>query len=69
MDLTRDDLPENIQRLKDLKIELPEAAGQSESTCPVPIDELFAHLTQKCSGGVCTSGESVSEFNPRFIRT
>ena len=69
MDLTRDDLPDSIQRLRDLKIELLEAEGQSESTCPVPIDETFAHLTKQCSDGACASEKSFSEYNLRFVRT
>jgi hypothetical protein len=69
MELTRDDFPEDIRRLRELDIDLPEAVGHSESTCPVPIEELFTHLTNRCSSSGCEAGKLHAEYNLRFVRT
>ena len=69
MELTRDDFPDDIRRLRELDIDLPDAVGHSESTCPLPIDELFAHLTSRCSSSGCEAGKVHAGYDLRFMRT
>lgn len=65
----RDELPDTFDELLNVRVELPEAPGETEKSCPVPMDEIRQHLAYECPGGEFAGGESVMEFQLKFART
>lgn len=65
----RDELPEDLDKLRDVPVELPRLPDDSADSCPVPMTEILEYLSYEAPGGTHSGSAEVIEFQLEFVRT
>lgn len=69
MELKREDFPDDVEDMINIKIVLEPSPIDNESTCPVEKGELLEYLGWEAPGGEHSGGERIIDFQLQFKKS